>query len=106
MREIDIALRNDATQQEIVSAIDVACREAGLTQVSKGSLGKYPGCVHWHYKLAEQPGTLEITYWPRAKRAWFALRANRYAPWMDTLVPQLKLDIERWLIANRGEVHA
>lgn len=106
MREIDIALRKGASDREIISAIDVACREAGLTQVSKGSLGKFPGCVHWHYKLAEQPGTLEITYWPKTQRAWFALRANRHAPWMDSIVPQLKLDIERWLVANRREVQA
>lgn len=106
MREIDIRLRKGATEQEIVNAINVACREAGLTQVSKGNLAKYPGCVHWHYKLAEQPGTLEITFWPQTKRAWFALRINRHAPWMDSVVPQLKIDVERWLIAKPGEVHA
>ncbi len=106
MREIDIALRNGAADQEIVNAVDAACREAGLTLATKGSLGKYPGCMHWHYKFGEQRGTLEITYWPKAKRAWFALRANRYSPWMDSIVPQLKIDIERWLIANPREVHA
>lgn len=106
MREIDIALRKGATEREVVNAVDVACREAGLAQVSKGSPGKYPGGVHWHYKLGEQPGTLEITYWPKAQRAWFALRANRYAPWMDALIPQLKIDIERWLIANPRQVNA
>jgi len=106
MREIDIALRQSATDKEVVNAVDVACREAGMTQVSKGSLGKYPDCVHWHYKLGKQRGTLEITYWPKTQRAWFALRANRYALWMDNVVPQLKIDIERWLIANPREVHA
>jgi hypothetical protein len=106
MREIDIAMRKGALDQEIVKAIDLVCREAGLTQMSKGSLRKYPGCVHWHYKLGDQTGTLEITFWPEGRRAWFALRPNRFGAWMDALVPQLKADIERWLIANPSEVRA
>ncbi len=106
MREIDIALRKGATGREIIRAIDVASREAGLTIVSKGSLGKYPGCTHWHLKLKSQPGTLEITYWAKTKRAWFALRTNRYAPWMGSVVPQLKIDIERGLIVSPREVRA
>lgn len=106
MRELHIKLPRDAEDKDIISAIDAAARELGLTQVSKGSLGLYPGSTHWHYKLGSQAGTLEITFWPKEQRAWFALRANRYARWMDALVPQLKLDIERWLIANPGKVRA
>jgi len=106
MREIELiipASRSDAT---IIHAIDYACREFGLSPISKGSLSKYPGCTHWHYKLDSQPGTLELTYWPKAERAWFSLRDNRRAPWMDALLPQLKEDIERWLIATRSELRA
>lgn len=106
MREVSITLRKGPTDRDVVRAVDVACREAGLTLVSKGSLAKYAGCTHWHYKLGAESGTLEITYWPKGSRAWFALRANRYAAWMDALVPQLKLDIERWLIANPKKVAA
>lgn len=106
MRKIDIALRDKALDQEIVAAIEVVCRAAGLTQVSKGSLGKYLGCVHWHYKLGFQRGTLEITFWPKERRAWFGLRLNRFGQWMDALVPQLKAGIEMRLIANPSEVRA
>jgi hypothetical protein len=106
MRELDIKLPRNAENMDIISAIDAAARELGLTQVSKGNLGLYPGSTHWHYKLGSQTGTLEITFWPKEQRAWFALRANRYARWMDGLVPQLKTDIERWLIANQSKVRA
>lgn len=106
MREVEIALRSGLAESEIVRAIDVAARETGLTLVSKGSLGKYAGCTHWHYKLGNETGTLEITYWPSAARAWFSLRANRYALWMESLVPQLKQDIERWLQTAPRTVHA
>ena len=106
MREVAINLPAGAADKDVVYAIDAASREVGLRQVSKGSLGKYPGSVHWHYKSGDQPGTLEITYWPKQGRAWFALRANRRAPWMDAAVPQLKLNIERWLISTRSQVRA
>ncbi|MEX1071419.1 MAG: hypothetical protein WEC37_02235 [Anaerolineales bacterium] len=106
MKEFEITLPSRATDAEIILAVDTAARELGLTQVSKGSLGLYPGSTHWHYKLGSQSGTLEITFWPKERRAWFALRANRYARWMDAVVPQLKTDIERWLIANPSEVRA
>jgi hypothetical protein len=106
MGELDIKLPRGAEDKDIISAVDAAARELGLTQVSKGSLGLYPGSTHWHYKLGGQTGTLEITFWPKEQRAWFALRANRYAKWMDEVVPQLKTDIERWLIANPSEVRA
>lgn len=106
MRELDIKIHPGAEDKDIISAVDAAARELGLTQVSKGSLGLYPGSTHWHYKLGSQTGTLEITFWPKEQRAWFALRANRYARWMDSIVPQLKIDIEGWLIANPSKVHA
>jgi hypothetical protein len=106
MQEIKVALPAGRDDAEIIGAVDLACRDAGLTQVSKGSLSKYPGCVHWHYKLGSQLGTLEITYWPQEERLWFALRANRYGAWMDALVPQLKREIERWLVAKPSKVRA
>jgi hypothetical protein len=106
MRELDIKLPRNAADKDIVSAVDAAARELGLTQVSKGSLGLYPGSTHWHYKLGSQTGTLEITFWPKEQSAWFALRANRYARWMDAIVPQLKSDVERRLIANPSKVRA
>lgn len=106
MREIEIHLPKGTSEQEVANAVDAACREAGLTTVSKGSLVKFPGCKHWHFKLGEQPGTLELTYWPKEQRLWFSLRANRYAHWMVAAVPKLKIDIERWLFVNLREVHA
>ena len=106
MQEVDIAISKGASDKDVINAIDLACREFGLSPISKGSLSKYPGCTHWHYKLDSQPGTLELTYWPTAKRAWFSLREDRRAPWMDALLPQLKEDIERWLIATRSELRA
>jgi hypothetical protein len=106
MGELDIKLPRSAEDKDVISAVDAAARELGLTQVSKGSLGLYPGSTHWHYKLGSQTGTLEITFWPKEQRAWFALRANRYARWMDAVVPQLKTDIERWMVAKPSKVRA
>jgi hypothetical protein len=106
MRELTIKLPPHSDERQIVQAIDMAARELGLKTVSKGSLGLYPGCTHWHFKLSEQTGTIEITYWPSEARAWFALRANRYAKWMDEVVPQLKADIERWLVAKPSKMRA
>jgi hypothetical protein len=106
MREYDVALQPGVTATGVVQAVDRAAREAGLTQVSKGKLAKYPGSTHWHFKMGCIAGTLELTYWPQQSRLWFSTHDNRHAPWIDEHIERLKLDIERWQLAAGREVHA
>jgi hypothetical protein len=83
VRTIPIDLPDGADQRVIESA----CTAAGLSLSMRGTLKAHPGCVHWHFKNGTQAGTLEATYWPARRRAWFAVQDGRAAPWIDESLP-------------------
>jgi hypothetical protein len=85
MRTIPLQLSGD--DESIIGAIEAACRRAGLTMATKGTLHTYPGSVHWHFKKGANLGTLEATYVPRDGRAWFSVQGGREAPWIDQVLP-------------------
>jgi hypothetical protein len=89
MREIEIKLANIEDTPAAIARIENAVNAHGLTITSRGSLKSYPGCTHWHCKRGREKGTLEITFWPAKKRAWFKVQAAREAPWIDELLPIL-----------------
>jgi hypothetical protein len=60
--------------------------EGGLTVTMTGTLAKYPGSHHWHFKRSGEPGTLELTWWPKTGRLWFKLAAHRRADWMESAI--------------------
>ena len=90
MAEILTPLPPHADMELVASVLEQCCLDEGLTIMQKGSLAKYPGCTHWHFKQGNQPGTLELTVWPATKSAWFIVRANRRAEWMDETVDRLQ----------------
>jgi len=69
----------------------------GLSVNLKGSLAKYPGCIHWHLKRDGQRGTLEITVWVSARRIWFSIQTGRTGAWIEETTVRLKEDLERKL---------
>ncbi len=85
MTEIPITLPTGTprTDAEVAEAVEWAVAAEGLHVHSRGSLGKYPGCIHWHCRVGGQPGTLEITWWPREQRLWLAVHSNRTAAWIE-----------------------
>lgn len=83
MREVEIALTSPADLSEIERSIDQAIADAGLSVTLRASLAKFPGCIHWHAKQGRESGTLEITFWPRERRAWFTIQSGRQAPWIE-----------------------
>lgn len=90
MSEIDIELAGEERAEDVIERIDRAAASCGLTVTMKGALKTYPGSTHWHCKLGREPGTLEITYWPRKPRLWVKVVESRRAPWMDEVVPRLR----------------
>ena len=103
VHEVDIAVPQRWNDKVIMKAIEAACKDLGLTQRSRLYWVKH--FVRWNIKMDKQKGTFEISYSPRTRRAWFAVRKNRYPEWMDAAIPHLKIDIERRLTGPRAEVH-
>ena len=66
-------LRADLTEKEI----EAAATNAGLDIGSKGTLGKYPGSVHWHFRSPMAKGTAEVTLLVAKSRCWLEVRSNR-----------------------------
>jgi hypothetical protein len=69
MKEIEMAIPATADVSIMVSLLEAQCAAEGLQLMLKGTLAKYPGCIHWHFKRGSERGTLEITWWAK-KRAW------------------------------------
>jgi hypothetical protein len=86
MKEIAIVWPAGMSDARLAARIEAACAAHGLTCALHGTLRAYPGCMHWHYKRGRQSGTLEITLWPRGRRAWFAVHTNRGAAWIDDAI--------------------
>jgi hypothetical protein len=89
MRNIEICLPPEVDCGALERIIDEAIAQSGLRTVLRGSLKKFPGCIHWHVKQGGQSGTLEITLWPQQHRAWFTIQSGRAAPWIEAEIDRL-----------------
>jgi hypothetical protein len=102
LSEIDIMIPAHWNDKVIIKTVEAACKGLGLIQRSRLYWVKH--IVRWQVKMEKQKGSLEISYLPPTKRAWFTVRKNRYAEWIDTVIPRLKTDIERRLTGPRSKV--
>jgi hypothetical protein len=85
----------DVSEARMIARIEAACTGVGLTITLRGTLRANPGCVHWHTKRGRQSGTLEITLWPQEHEAWFAVHANRNAPWISDAIAEIVVALSR-----------
>lgn len=75
--------------------VDRCFAEAGLQVTLRGSLGKYPGCTHWHLKRGRERGTLEFTLLADGSLAWFSIQGGRTGEWLEEAIAQLRPRLEK-----------
>ena len=81
----------DEARGRVTERVERAIESAGLTVTLRGTLKSHPGCVHWHVKREREPGTLELTHFPRDGRSDLQSREkNRAAPWIPEARAQLE----------------
>lgn len=97
MIEIEIRIPSKIRPSALIKVVEQSCSDDDLTCTLKGTLAKYPDCIHWHFKKDKQRGTLEITWWERGNRLWFKVADNRAGIWIDEGIPSLKKRIEHAL---------
>lgn len=97
MIEIEITVPLQANLSRAEQIIEQRCIAESLSLSLKGSLAKYTGCIHWHFKRDGQRGTLEITLWANVHRIWFSIHTGRTGDWIEATVARLKEDLEREL---------
>jgi hypothetical protein len=88
MQTIDVPTPRDCDSATLPALIERAVSAAGLL-AERLELRGYPGATHWHIRRPGANGTLELTYWPRAGRLWFAVHANRRAEWIVPAIGDL-----------------
>ena len=91
--EIDIPINTPSTT--ISHVVEQACASEGLAVTLKGTLAKYPGCIHWHFKKGKERGILEMTWWEPENRLWFKIATGRSGVWIEETAARLKKQIER-----------
>jgi hypothetical protein len=95
MQDREIRLYSHANDRQVERAIERAVADSGLRVTMRASLQKFPGSVHWHVKNGRESGTLEITFWPQERRAWFTIHDGRQAEWIEKGVKALAATIRR-----------
>jgi hypothetical protein len=93
--ELDIHVPHDIDANRMPPLIEQACAREDLIAATRGTLGTYPGCVHWHFKRAGEKGTLEVTWWPKNRKLWFKVADGREGPWIRTAMERLRDQLER-----------
>jgi hypothetical protein len=98
MEMIDIPLPAGHDPAALLALIERSVADAGLL-ADRRELRSYPGAVHWHIRRLGAQGTLELTYWPRMGKLWFAVHANRRAEWIAPAIDDLtaRLDFQSLL---------
>jgi hypothetical protein len=94
MVEVEIRVPPGVDWEHAEQSVEGLCAAEGLAAALKATLVRYPGSVHWHFKRAQEPGTLEITLWESAHRIWFSTRAGRAAPWIDDAMSRLRGELD------------
>jgi hypothetical protein len=102
MLETPVTLPSALAFEKIEEIIEACCAAEGLNLTLKGTLAKYPGSTHRHFKKGRKRGTLEITFWPQQHRLWFKVSADRTGEWIEETVARLQSAMERAFSADDG----
>jgi hypothetical protein len=90
MTEVEIPVPPAVSLDQLSTGIEAICAGLGLAQTLTGTLSRFPGSRHWHFKNGREAGTLEITLWPGQRRLWLKVARGREGPWMATALPRLR----------------
>jgi hypothetical protein len=63
------------------------CSERGLVIRSERELAGRPGSHHWHLRMSDRPGTLELNEWQN--RVWLKVHPSRDGGWATSLAQEL-----------------
>jgi hypothetical protein len=63
------------------------CRRRGLVLQSERTLAGRPGSHHWHLRIPERAGTLELNAWQ--DRVWVKVHPMREGDWASALAQEL-----------------
>jgi hypothetical protein len=77
--EIDLSITAELALEE--------CRRRGLVVASERPLAGRPGSRHWHLRMVDRPGTLELS--EDGDRVWVKVHPQRAGSWAPELASEL-----------------
>ena len=101
MQNIEIELPQRANLSKVEKTIDATLAAVGLQVPLRGTLKKFPGCIHWHAKSPGRSGTLELTLWPQQHRAWMTIQSRRAAEWIPKKLPEIQKALSKHLATRQ-----
>jgi len=97
MQEFEFHVPTSAQLKNADGLIESLCIKEGLHVGLKGSLARFPGSIHWHFKKPGERGTLEITSSPHDRRIWAQVQSGRRADWIEPCLKTIKAKLEKAL---------
>jgi hypothetical protein len=97
VKEYPVQVERSFDAREVEIAIEKCSRALGLVETLRGTLAKYPGCVHWHFRKPLVNGTLEVTSWPSNNKLWISVQQGRRAEWLEEAVPSMERGLQNAL---------
>jgi hypothetical protein len=87
MRHIPLPIRMDESAESLSNRLEAFANSSGLRIAMRGTLKRFPGCIHWHLRRVEAiSGTIEVTFVPRTHEAWISVQSGRDAEWIDAVI--------------------
>jgi hypothetical protein len=97
VKEYPIEVERPFDVRQVELAIEKCARDLGLIETMRGTLAKYPGCMHLHFRKPLVNGTLEVTSWPSNNRLWISVQQGRRAKWLEEAVPSMQRGLQNAL---------
>jgi hypothetical protein len=103
MQNFELELPRGPNPSNVEKTIDATLAAVGLQVSLRGTLKKFPCCMHWHAKSPGRSGTLELTLWPQQHRAWISIQSGRAAEWITEKLPEIQNALQRHLAAHKPQ---
>ena len=100
MQEFEFQVPPFGPLAHLDSLVESVCIAEGIEVGMKDTLASFPGSIHWHFKKRGARGTLEITFYPRARRLWASIQISRRGDWIEPTLTKIKAQIESSLMKD------
>ena len=95
MEVVPLTLPESIQSGEVPVVIERVTLELGLRMAIRTDLKSHPTLIHWHFRRPAATGTLEITYDPISRQAWFSTRPGRTKEWVYEAMQAISAEINR-----------
>jgi hypothetical protein len=90
---VPFSLPESIPSGEVSVVIERVALGLRLEMAIRTNLKSHPTAIHWHFRRPRTTGTLEITYDPISRQAWFSTRPGRTKAWVYEAMQAISAEI-------------